>query len=770
MRTRWTRVVGYSGFILALMIAGCGGGGGGGDDGTSTPTSPSTPSTPPPPTTTPPASGAFGLNARPSAAALNFPSSPGAPPGSVDLQSVATGFSAPVFFTAIPNSGGRSVVVEQRGRILVLKPDFSVEGTLLDISSQVLFGGEQGLLGIAFDPNIASNGYFYIYYISQKTAGRCAANINDDDRCSRISRFKLNGNGSGGYAYSTVAPAGEFVMLEVSQPYDTHKSGMMVFGPDNKLYIGLGDGGNAGDPQNNAQNLNTLLGKIIRIDPSAATPYGIPPDNPFVGVAGARPEIWAYGFRNPWRFSFDRQGTTLWAGDVGQEEWEEIDIVTRGGNYGWNYKEGKHSFNGAGDPPSIDPIWEYNHNVGNAVTGGYVYRGGAVPGLQGQYIYGDYMVGTIWALDPATATNRTIFTNNRGQLISSFGEDGAGELYVVDYNGSLLRMISPNGAGQGAPQLLSQTGLFTSLAPLQAASGLIEYDVNTPLWSDGAAKRRWIALPDNTQITFSATDSWQLPVGSVVVKHFAMPMDQSNPTVLRNLETRVLVHQTSGWAGYTYRWNAQQTDATLLSTAESEMLSMKDANGTPFTRQYDYPSSSQCHSCHTNVAGMLLGVRTRQLNRNFNYVDANGQTIVDNQLRALNHIGMFNTDIGASTQYASSATLTDSGVPVAQRARDYLDANCSQCHQPGGPASVNIDLRSSVDVSAMNVVNAAPTAGNLGISGALIVAPGRKELSVLWQRMRQADPAAGRMPPLSSHAVDQAAVDVVGQWIDSLPQ
>ena len=749
------------GLALILLLTSCGGGGGGGGD------SPAKAAAAPPPPSPPAQNNAFGLSSRPATASLNFPSQTTS--GSVMLQNVASGFTYPVFFTAIPNSGGRGAVVEQAGRIRVLRPDFTVESTLLDISPQVVFSGEQGLLGLAFDPQVSSNGYFYISYVSQKTGGRCATASNNT--CTRILRFQLNGS-PGSFQYTQVAATSGQIVLEISQPYDTHKSGMLLFGPDDKLYIGVGDGGDYGGPQGNGQNRATLLGKILRIDPTGGTPYAVPADNPFVGnTQGWRPEIWAFGFRNPWRFSFDRQGNTLWAGDVGQDTWEEVDIVTRGGNYGWGAREGKHPFNGAAAPPdAIDPVWEYKHTDGIAITGGYVYRGNAAPALQGQYIYSDYGAGTLWALDPATFTNKTVLTNTTGMQVSSFGEDEAGELYVVDYfGGALLRVASASADGEAMPTSLSATGLFTSLAPLQAATGLIEYDVNTPLWSDGAVKRRWIALPEGGQITFAADGAWQLPVGSVVVKNFAMAMDQASPSVLRNLETRVLIHQNSGWVGYTYRWNDAQTDATLLDSAQSETLSMRDANGVAFTQQYDYPSPSQCHSCHTAQAGPLLGLRTRQLNRNFNYVDANGQTVSDNQLRAFNHVALFNTDIGGTDQYGASASLDNSSVNIGQRARDYLDANCSQCHQPGGPTGASIDLRASVAIDAMNVVNATPSAGDLGISGARIIAPGSKEHSVLWQRLQITSAGAGRMPPLGTHAVDQAAVNLIGQWIDSLP-
>lgn len=360
------------------------------------------------------------------------------PPLSVQLLVVASGFNAPVFFAPVPASNGRSAIVEQRGTIQLLSANFTADGTLLDISAQTLNSGEQGLLGLAFDPNFASNGFIYVDYVSDKTGGRCAQAA--DARCTRISRFTANKDGSGNILFTTVANNSEKVLLEISQPYTNHKGGMLAFGPDNYLYIGMGDGGSGGDPLGNAQNLGVLLGKILRIDPNGADPYAVPADNPFVATNGAAPEIWAYGLRNPWRFSFDRQSGKLWAGDVGQDAYEEIDIITGGGNYGWNAREGKHVYNSSvAAPNAIEPVSEYDHTQGEAITGGYVYRGAAIPALNGYYIYGDYVSGALWALNTTTLSNQLL--GNTGRSISSFGEDASGELYLLDYaSGSILRI------------------------------------------------------------------------------------------------------------------------------------------------------------------------------------------------------------------------------------------------------------------------------------------------------------------------------------------
>lgn len=733
---------------IVLSITACGGGGGGGsDDG----------GAPPPPVNEAP----YGLTAAPAAANLHFPLGQGGS-GAITLQPVASGFDAPVFFTGVPGSSN-SVVMGQRGTVQLLSASFAPLAMLLDIRDRVVFNfDERGLLGLAFDPAIASNGYLYVNYTSAKTGGRCSAAAGT--LCTRISRFQLPANGSGGFDWAPIDKASETVLMEIPQPANNHNGGMMAFGPDNYLYIALGDGGGANDQYGNGQNPATLLGKILRIAPTF--PYTVPTDNPFVGNGSWQPEIWAYGLRNPWRFSFDRQTGALWVGDVGQNNWEEVDVITRGGNYGWPLREGAHAFSSTATAGLIDPVAEYSHADGISITGGYVYRGVAQPGLRGRYFYGDYGSGRIWSMDAASRGDIAVASASSGATISSFGEDSSGELFVLDYHngtaGRILRVVesAPSG-GISPPATLSQTGLFSGLNPLTAVTGLIEYDVNTPLWSDGTTKRRWVSLPAGGKITFSPTEAWALPIGSVIVKNFAIAPDQREPTALRNLETRVLVRETAGWAGYTYRWNSAQTEAVLVTSAQSETLSITGSNGAVTTQQYDYPSSAQCRSCHTDAAGFVLGLRTAQMNRNFTY-----GAVTDNQLRSFNHVGLFTRDIGAATQYGASSALGDGGASIEKRTRDYLQANCAQCHQPGGTAPSSLDLRASVALAAMNAVDIAPTAGDLGLTNARIVARGNKASSVLWERMRRLD--ATRMPPLATHIVDQQAVDLIGQWIDAL--
>lgn len=369
------------------------------------------------------------------------------PSPAIPLSSVATGSLRPLDVEpAFPNlslsrmvamaypddASDRLFVALQSGRVVHFRNDRDVEtaSMFLDITDRVNDGGwEEGLLGLAFDPGYVQNGYFYVYYSAS------------GPKRSVVSRFTVGTDGN------SASPETERVFLEILQPFSNHNGGQIVFGPDGYLYVGLGDGGGGGDTEGNGQDFGSLLGAILRIDVGTVDSigsYSVPPDNPFVGLEGARPEIWAYGLRNPWRFSFDRTTGDLWAADVGQNRFEEVDLIVRGFNYGWNVMEGRHCFATANcDQYGLElPVAEYGRDEGCSVTGGYVYGGARLPSLRGAYFYADFCSGGIWALryDGSEVTENMKIVDS-GLQISSFAEDRSGELYVLSFDGKIYGFV-----------------------------------------------------------------------------------------------------------------------------------------------------------------------------------------------------------------------------------------------------------------------------------------------------------------------------------------
>ncbi len=343
-------------------------------------------------------------------------------------------FSRPVDFQSPEDSSNRIFVVEQGGTIKVFPNDENSSNaeTFLDISGNInTEANEQGLLGLAFHPDFSSNGYFYVNYTP-------------NTGLSVTSRFQVSTANP-----DQADPNSELILLEIPQPFTNHNGGQLAFGPDGYLYIASGDGGSGGDPGNNAQNLSNLLGAVLRIDVDGVSNglnYAIPTANPFVGQANAREEIYAYGFRNPWRMSFDTQTGSLWSGDVGQDEREEINVITAGGNYGWKLFEGTFCFSGdCNDSGLIEPAFQYNHNGNDqSITGGHVYRGSQTPSLAGKYIYADFIDGRIWALDATQNNPNNTLLLNSSLNISSFGVDNDNELYFCAFDGSIYRLVEEN--------------------------------------------------------------------------------------------------------------------------------------------------------------------------------------------------------------------------------------------------------------------------------------------------------------------------------------
>jgi len=494
---------------------------------------------------------------------------------------------------------------------------------------------------------------------------------------------------------------------------------------------------------------------MVRLDVDNGSPYSIPVDNPLF-ESGGRAEIYAWGFRNPWRWNFDRVTGEIWLGDVGQNEWEEINRIEKGGNYGWNIREGAHCPESPDCDPTglIDPIVEYSHAEGCAVTGGYVYRGARIPHLQGTYLYGDFCNGQIWGLtlDGTGKPLSQLLIDSSNINLVSFAQDHAGEMYVLDYFEGHIFQLVPNAdlsTPQAFPTKLSETGCVDPNDPEQVAPELLAYDINVPFWSDGADKQRWFTLPPNETIEIQADGNWDLPVGSVVVKNFRLAGQL--------IETRLLVHHRDGpWAGYSYEWNDAQTEAVYVQ--DGKIREIQGVN-------WIYPSSAQCPQCHTLAAGNTLGLETAQMNRD-HQDPVSGQ--IDNQLSTLDYAGIFDPPLTTHpAQLPSLPNSQDETTTVESRARAYLHSNCAQCHRPGGPTPVDMDLRGTTALQDMNVCDVLPGSVSLGLPDARLVKPGAPAQSVLLARMSRRDFYG--MPPLGSSLIDEQGILLIERWISELP-
>lgn len=650
-------------------------------------------------------------------------------------------FDGPVEIALGPSN--RLYVLEQKGLVRVVERGGAPATTALDISASIVSGGEAGLLGIAFDPAFSENGFVYLYVTEPLAEPHPGISFD-----AVVARFESKDGGL------TIDPSTMKRLLVVPHPFTNHNGGKLAFGPDGFLYVGIGDGGSSGDPQGNAQNRDVLLGKILRIDPNGGDPYAIPRGNPFA-AGGGRPEIWAYGLRNPWKFSFDSVTGELFCGDVGEKRFEEIDRIDRGANYGWNVREASHCYAQETCPTAgfTEPLVEYPRSEGLSVIAGYVYRGTKIPSLVGKFVYGDFGSGRIWSMgrDPVAAT----VIAETDLKISSFARDENGELYVADYpTGKIKALVASSevappsvgldaSAGDGGltttGTLLSDTGCLDPTSPTTAPRGAIGYTVNSPLWSDGASKDRWVFVPRDSKITVTDDGDFDLPPGSIAVKTFAVAG--------RRVETRLLVrYDDGGWAGYSYEWNDEQTNAVLLGDGKTKAL--------PNGQSWTYPSRAECFACHTSVAGYSLGLEGRQLDR-----------VEDGE----SQLAKFSAWLDAPIEARRFPALAAADAPdrsVEDRARGYLHANCSICHREGsGSGAATFDVRADRPLTMMRVCNVVPQAGDLGVADAKLFAPGDPARSMLARRTRALDDS--RMPPLATHVIDETGAAAVEAWIQA---
>ncbi len=687
-------------------------------------------------------------------------------------------------------------VAEHAGKIYRFEKNSNVTAgertQILDISSQVKQDDVNGIKSFAFHPEYGQSGspnakYVYIFYKYTPNPP-----VNDDDGYIRVSRFTVNDNG-------TIDKGSEYVLIHQYSSNKWHDGGDMLFDKDGFLYISVGEDTNVAK----AQMLDGgLFGGVLRIDvdqdPSRSHPirrqpqnvaynmpsgwedsysqgYYIPNDNPWVNENGQYiEELYAVGLRAPHRMTYDAVEDKIWIGEVGEYQREEVNILKKKANYGWPIWEGDLPGDKVGSTVLTDgdltfPTYAYSHAEGQAIIGGHVYRGSVFANeLGGKYIYADYNTRNVYALSVDESTGETtvefLAKSPSGGLLGGIGKDADNELYFIRFasyqsnNGKIFKLQKSSQEVSNAPALLSQTGAFNSLSSLTPKNAMIPYSVNNPLWSDGTDKQRWFAVPNNgshnypqEQLTFSEEGNWEFPGGSVFMKHF----NYNN----KKIETRFLVRGDNGeWYGLSYKWRDDQSDADLL---EDGLTTTIDVGGGE-TIEWQFPSRDECFKCHTDNSGIVLGFRTRQLNKQ-SYYPTTGRTA--NQLDTYAHLGLLGNEFDESRldNVLTSASLDDDQADVSLRVRSYLDSNCSHCHQPSGTAVASFDARLTTPLDQQNLVNG-PVVNPL-VPNSAVIKPGHPEQSVLYLRMNSVEEGVA-MPPLAKKKLDQKALDLLMEWIN----
>ncbi|HLY11189.1 MAG TPA: PQQ-dependent sugar dehydrogenase, partial [Planctomycetota bacterium] len=662
-------------------------------------------------------------------------------------------FKLPVDLTYAPGSD-RLFVVEQKGMVYSVSASPETDHADLFIDLHEVSGldrvprckGVGDSYAIAFDPDFGKNRFCYLMYVLDATDAQPLA------LGSRVSRFTVTSMDP-----PRCDPKSEVILLEWLA--GGHNGCALKFGPDGCLYVSTGDGAspNPPDPLHTGQDISDLLSSILRIDVRRAENgkgYAIPPDNPFRTSPGARPEVWCYGLRNPWRMNFDRETGKLWIGDVGWELWESIYCGERGANFGWNIMEGPQPVDPTGKrgpTPILPAAQSIPHPEGASITGGYVYRGRGLPDLVGHYIFGDWETRRIWsakttgsALEPRTEIAKTDLR------IVAFAEDRDAELLVLDHEGGGIHRLTksdPAARNVAFPRKLSETGLFESTDRLSPSPGVIPYSVNAPMWSDGAEAQRHLGLPDLESIGFKD--------GRLVWPRDAM-LAKTLTLEKQRIETQVLHYDGKSWNAYAYLWNREQTDADLVEARGREVL--VDVGGKP--RAWTVQARATCLTCHNPWPGTVLSINGAQLNRRH---EAGGRN--DNQVLRLKTLQVLPEAFAYSNLPLANPYVQESG-KLDRRARSYLHVNCAHCHRFGGGGSALIDLRHDIPIGEMRVLNVRPALGGFDLPDPYIVCGGDPARSALFYRMSKL--GRGRMPHIGSDAVDVEGTRLLGLWIEEL--
>lgn len=663
----------------------------------------------------------------------------------------------------------RLFLAEQGGRVVSFRPDADVENADDLIRLNEKARELNSVYGITFHPGFATNRYMYICYVLRD-------GLADG---SRVSRFEVTQTEP-----PRIDPNSEKILITWIS--GGHNGGCIKFGRDGYLYISTGDGAgpNPPDPLQTGQDNTDLLSSILRIDPDhpdAGKGYRVPADNPFLNRADCRPEIWAYGLRNPWRMSIDQETGALWVADVGWELWEMVYRVVRGGNYGWSIVEGPqtiHASGKRGPTPIEPPLKSHPHSEAASITGGLVYHGKRLGKLSGAYIYGDWVTGKIWALREGHGNSATVdeLVDTPFQIVC-FAEDNARELYVVDYGGGIYQ-LEPNNAPPTYltfPRKLSETGLFASTSEHRLAQGVAPFEINTEMWADGAIADRFIALPGESRIQTGPRNAWlnqtkndwKYPTNAVLGKTISIDLQQGKPETRRRLETQVLHFDGLDWRAYTYRWNEAQSDADLVDASGEEttfQVQPAASSGAPHAQTWRFHSRTECQRCHNPWVNVALAFIAPQLNRSIR--TSSEQAPKANQLRSLSALGYFDQLLNerASPKFADPYEAEGN---ITERARSWLHVNCSHCHREGAGGSVVTHFDYDTPPRRMKAIGRVPSQGTLGLTNARVVAPGAPACSILYYRVSTS--GQGRMPLIGSKEVDPRGTKLLHDWIAQVP-
>lgn len=675
-------------------------------------------------------------------------------PFRVELAFPGLSFQRPTCVCEIPGTH-RLLVTEQAGKIFSFDKSEAGSATALICDLAEAVRSEVSIKDLTFHPDFQTNRQLYLCY------GRGGQE-------SFVSMFRLKEDASA----LELDASSEVVLLR--WPWGGHGGGCLRFGPDGMLYISSGDGSGPTPPDllNTGQDVSDLLGAVLRIDVDQAdgeTPYSIPADNPFVDVENARPEIWAYGLRNPWKFGIDSKTGSVFVADNGWETWEMIHLLQAGSNCGWPIMEGRARLRTdieRGPTPITPPIKDHPHSEANSVIGGPVYRGSTLPGLDGWFVYGDYITGTVWGLALQADGQLDHQTLADSDLhIVDFAEGSQGEIYVLDFDqtGQLYRLVPSDepDTSSAFPRRLSQTGLFRSLETLEPAMGVVPYQIATPQWMDGAVAKRWVAIPGTHSISMSATEliGNDFPDDTVLVKHVELPATDHSPTI--RLETQILHRLQGTWNPYSYQWDDGGHDAHLAD-AQGADRSLQNPKQPGQSRTWHVASINECRLCHSAGSGFVLGFNARQLDI---ALPRKGESKSVMQLDFLSDLRVLLECPKPAENLPKFVDPLDSTQSLSDRARSYLHANCGVCHNRQGPATISFYAHRDYALDELNITKR-PGIGHFDIPSPQLLAPGQPYRSIILYRMSKL--GYGRMPYVGSRMVDSRGVELIKDWILSL--